>query len=49
MNRLLAAGDIDDRKAAHTEPDVIVEIETVVIRPTMPNRRTHSGDQRLVH
>ena len=49
MDRLLAALQIDDGKAAHTQADWAIEIEAVVIRAAMPDCRVHAAHQFLVN
>jgi hypothetical protein len=39
----VAAGEIDDRQAAHAEHDVIAAVEPLVVRPTMVDRGGHAA------
>jgi hypothetical protein len=49
VDRLLPAGEIDNRKATHPQPDLLVEIKTILVGPAMPDRLAHATHQRLVH
>src|SRR6185436_16694958 len=48
-NRLLAGLEVDDRKAAHRHPDMVANVEAVLIRPAMADGIIHPLEQRPVH
>ena len=41
MNRLLTAGKVDNRKPAHRQPDVSIQVKAVFVGTAMPNRPIH--------
>ena len=49
MNRLLSVREVDDREPSHGQAHAIAEIETVVVRTTMPNRLVHAREQLAIN
>src|SRR5256885_15655632 len=49
VDRLLAAGDIDDRKAPHSKTYVLFNIKAVLIRPAVNNGSIHPLEEGTVH
>src|SRR5690349_6479742 len=43
-DRLMAAGDVDDRKAAHPETDAVIEVVPLIVGPPVRDRRGHPTD-----
>jgi hypothetical protein len=44
----VAAGDVDDREAAHAEQQLIVDVRAFVIRPAMQDGAAHARQQRRI-
>ncbi len=48
MHRLLARGEIDDRQPPHREPDILMQVKTVVVRPAVNDRSIHRPEHLAV-
>src|SRR4051812_20349260 len=48
-HRLVAAGQIDNRQAAHSHTNMLADIKAIAIRPTMMDRMIHSLDQAALN
>src|SRR5262249_46801811 len=49
VDRLTPGVDINDRQTSHTQPDLTIEVKSLVIRSTSANEGTHASDQRLIN
>src|SRR3989304_3534955 len=47
-HRLLAGGQIDDREAAHAQPDLVRGVVAIIIRAAMPQAGRHSPQGGII-
>jgi hypothetical protein len=48
VDRLLAALDINDRQTPHSQSNVPIDIETIIVWPTVLDGHAHAREQGLV-
>src|SRR6266576_3265980 len=49
MNWLLSGLQVDYCQAPHAQTDRSIKVETIIVRPAMPDSVAHPADQILVH
>src|SRR5690606_27359961 len=47
--RLLSPRKVDDRKPSHREADVVLHVESILVRPAMYDRAVHRLEQLAIH
>jgi hypothetical protein len=49
MDRLLAAGNVNDAEAAHAQPDSSVDVDPFIVGPAVDDRSAHFVDLSGIH